>query len=60
MPKCLDCNNTIKFYVPVYGYQIFYYKNNKLNDIVQEYLEVDPEAPIKCGECESVNLEGEL
>lgn len=56
-PKCLDCNNAIKFYVPVYGYDIFYFNTGSQPDIVSEYKEVDFEAPVKCGECESTNIE---
>ena len=58
MPKCLDCNNTVKFFVPVYGYQIFYYKGDFVDNIIDEQSEVDGHSPIKCGECESQNLEG--
>jgi len=58
MPKCLDCNNTVKFFVPVYGYQIHYYEGDVVNDIIDERSEVDGHSPIKCGECESTSLEG--
>ena len=60
MPKCLNCNNTVKFFVPVYGYKIFYYEGDNLNDVVDEHTEVEADAPVKCGECESQKVEGML
>lgn len=57
MPKCLDCNNDKKFYVPVYGYDIFYIRPDGGADIESEYTEVEPDAPVKCGECESTNIQ---
>lgn len=58
MPKCLDCSNAVKFYVPVTGYDIYYVRPDGSAEITSEYTEVESDHPVKCGECDSVNIEG--
>ena len=57
MPKCLGCNNDKKFYVPVYGYDVYYLRSDGGADIESEYTEVDPNSPVKCAECDSIDIQ---
>lgn len=56
MPKCLDCNNTVKFYVPVTGYKVYYFESDSQTPtkIISEYTEIDNDRDIQCGECEGM------
>lgn len=51
--KCNKCGNLQKFYVPVTGYLIYTYDENRTLDINREYPEIDTERTIKCGNCEA-------
>lgn len=57
MPKCIDCGNTTKFYIPVTGYNIYYFEDEGPNPtkIVSEYTEIDNDRDIQCGACEGTH-----
>jgi hypothetical protein len=59
VPKCLDCNNIVKFSYNENSYnEAEYNSEGELIDVTyKEYFEID--SP-KCMICESNNVEGEI
>ena len=59
MPKCLDCNNTVRFSYMENSYNEATY--NDSGDLVDvDYKEFYDVTQGKCMECESDNIEGRL
>jgi hypothetical protein len=60
MPKCLDCGNTRVFHVEYSHWdRVFYYENGEYQDSKNIDVETT-ETPPSCGECHSVNCEGDF
>jgi hypothetical protein len=59
MPKCLDCNNTTRFWYKEIGNKLgVYNEDGSLYDVEDDYY--DQVEGGECAECESKNIEGEL
>jgi hypothetical protein len=59
MPKCLDCNNTTRFWYSETGHKLgIYNESGVMEDVEDDYW--DEVTDGMCAECESVNIEGEL
>jgi len=59
LPKCLDCNNTTRFWYKEMANKLgIYDEAGNLEDVEDDYYdEVEDGA---CAECESKNIEGKL
>jgi hypothetical protein len=61
MPKCLDCNNTTRFwYVEVSHKLGIYLADGTMEDVEDDYYDEVETATGECAECESKNIEGPL
>ena len=61
MPKCLDCNNTTRFwYVEVSHKLGMYNEDGTMEDVEDDYYDEVETATGECAECESKNIEGPL
>ena len=61
MPKCLDCNNTTRFwYVEVSHKLGMYNEDGTMDDVEDDYYDEVETATGECAECESKNIEGPL
>ena len=59
MPKCLDCDNTTRFWYQEMGNKLgIYSEDGTLEDVEDDYY--DEPFGGTCAECESTNIEGEL
>jgi hypothetical protein len=59
MPKCLDCNNTTRFwYIEVSHKLGIYNADGTMDDVEDDYY--DDVYGGECAECESKNIEGKL
>jgi hypothetical protein len=59
MPKCLDCNNTTRFwYIEVSHKLGIYNADGTMDDVEDDYY--DDVYGGECAECESKNIEGRL
>ena len=59
MPKCLDCNNTTRFWYKEIGNKLgIYNADGTLDDVEDDYY--DEVEGGECAECESKNIEGKL
>lgn len=59
MPKCLDCNNTVRFSYMENSYNEATY--NAAGDLIDvDYKQYYPISEAKCMECESDHIEGTL
>jgi hypothetical protein len=59
MPKCLDCNNTTRFWYQELGNKLgIYNEDGTLDDVEDDYY--DEVEGGECAECESKNIEGKL
>ncbi len=61
MPKCLDCNNTTRFwYIEVSHKLGMYNEDGTMDDVEDDYYDEVETATGECAECESKNIEGPL
>ena len=61
MPKCLDCNNTTRFwYIEVSHKLGMYTEDGIMEDVEDDYYDEVETATGECAECESKNIEGPL
>ena len=61
MPKCLDCNNTTRFwYVEVSHKLGMYDSDGIMEDVEDDYYDEVETSSGECAECESKNIEGKL
>jgi hypothetical protein len=61
MPKCLDCNNTTRFwYVEVSHKLGLYLEDGTMEDVEDDYYDEVQTDTGECAECESKNIEGPL
>jgi hypothetical protein len=61
MPKCLDCNNTTRFwYIEVSHKLGMYNEDGTLDDVEDDYYDEVQTDTGECAECESKNIEGPL
>ena len=61
MPKCLDCNNTTRFwYIEVSHKLGMYNEDGTLDDVEDDYYDEVETDTGECAECESKNIEGQL
>ena len=61
MPKCLDCNNTTRFwYIEVSHKLGMYNEDGTLDDVEDDYYDEVETDTGECAECESKNIEGKL
>jgi hypothetical protein len=61
MPKCLDCNNTTRFwYVEVSHKLGMYAEDGTMEDVEDDYYDEVETSTGECAECESKNIEGPL
>ena len=61
MPKCLDCNNTTRFwYIEVSHKLGLYNEDGSLDDVQDDYYDEVETDTGECAECESKNIEGPL
>jgi hypothetical protein len=59
LPKCLDCNNTTRFwYIEVSHKLGIYNADGTMDDVEDDYY--DDVYGGECAECESKNIEGRL
>lgn len=59
MPKCLDCDNTTRFwYIEVSHKLGIYNTDGTMDDVEDDYY--DDVYGGECAECESTNIEGKL
>lgn len=59
MPKCLDCDNTTRFWYKEMAHKLgIYNEDGSLEDVEDDYY--DEVEGGTCGECESTNIEGKL
>ena len=59
MPKCLDCNNTTRFWYQELSNKLgIYNEDGSLEDVEDDYY--DEVEGGTCAECESTNIEGKL
>ena len=59
MPKCLDCDNTTRFWYEETSHKLgFYNETGDLEDVEDDYYD-EPTNGV-CAVCESVNVTGEL
>jgi len=59
MPKCLDCNNTTRFWYQEMANKLgIYSEDGSLFDVEDDYY--DEVAGGECAECQSKNIEGRL
>ena len=59
MPKCLDCNNTSRFWYAETGHKLgIYLADGTMEDVEDDYWDEVTEG--ECAECESKNIEGPL
>lgn len=59
MPKCLDCNNTTRFWYKEMANKLgIYNEDGSLDDIEDDYY--DEVTGGECAECQSKNIEGRL
>jgi hypothetical protein len=59
MPKCLDCDNTTRFwYIEVSHKLGIYNADGTMDDVEDDYY--DDVYGGECAECESKNIEGRL
>ena len=61
MPRCLDCNNTTRFwYIEVSHKLGLYNEDGSLDDVQDDYYDEVETDTGECAECESKNIEGPL
>ena len=61
MPKCLDCNNTTRFwYIEVCHKLGMYTEDGTMEDVEDDYYDEVETSTGECAECESKNIEGPL
>ena len=61
MPKCLDCNNTTRFwYIEVSHKLGMYNEDGTMDDVEDDYYDEVETSTGECAECESKNIEGPL
>jgi hypothetical protein len=59
MPKCLDCDNTTRFWYSETGHKLcIYSEDGSLEDVEDDYY--DEVEGGQCAECKSENIEGKL
>jgi len=59
MPKCLDCDNTVKFWYQETGHKLgIYNASGVMEDVEDDYY--DEVEGGQCHECKSENIEGKL
>jgi hypothetical protein len=59
MPKCLDCDNTTRFWYKELGHKLgIYNESGELDDVEDDYY--DEVEGGTCAKCESINIEGKL
>ena len=59
MPKCLDCNNTTRFWYIEVSHKLGIYNDDGTMDDVEDDFYDDVYGG-ECAECESKNIEGQL
>jgi hypothetical protein len=61
MPKCLDCNNTTRFWYQETSHKLGVYDTNgDLDDVETDYYDDVLTSSGECAECQSKNVEGPL
>ena len=59
LPKCLDCDNTTRFWYQEMSHKLgIYNEDGTLDDVEDDYY--DEVTTGECAECESKNIEGQL